>query len=134
MRSRVAIIDLHELPDSLMSIYEIILVEDIVKWFIGSRDNKVVMIVDNAEGLMGNKDLLNSLINSIRIGRSHGIYFVVATRLFSRKLYREFGNLMMMRMNDSTKLGCQENTNLLNNEFILISPWLNINCIKGSIA
>ncbi|ADN50777.1 helicase HerA domain-containing protein [Vulcanisaeta distributa] len=134
LRSRVAIIDLHELPDSLMSIYEIILIEDIVKWFIGSRDNKVIMIVDNVEGLMGNKDLLNSLINSIRIGRSHGIYFIVATRLFSRKLYREFGNLMIMRMNSSTKLGCQENTNLLNNEFILISPWLNINCIKGSIA
>ena len=134
LRSRVAIIDLHELPDSLMSIYETILIEDIIKWFIGSRDNKVIMVVDNAEGLMGNKDLLNSLISNVRIGRSHGIYFIVATRLFSRRLYREFGNLMIMRMNGSMKFGCQENMNLLNNEFILISPWLNVNCIKGSIA
>ena len=134
LRSRVAIIDLHELPDSLMSIYETILIEDIIKWFIGSRDNKVIMVVDNAEDLMSNKDLLNSLINSIRIGKSHGIYFIVATRLFSKKLYREFGNLMIMRMNSPIKFRCQENTNLLNNEFILISPWLNINCIKGSIA
>ena len=134
LRSRVAIIDLHELPDSLMSIYETILIEDIIRWFIGSRDNRVIMVVDNAEGLMGNKNLLNSLINSVRIGRFHGIYFIVATRLFSKKLYREFGNLMIMRMNSPIKFGCQENTNLLNNEFILISPWLNINCIKGSIA
>ncbi|WP_446752224.1 helicase HerA domain-containing protein [Vulcanisaeta sp. JCM 16161] len=134
LRSRVAIIDLHELPDPLMNIYETILIEDIIRWFIGSRDNKVIMVVDNAEGLMGNKDLLNSLINNVRIGRSHGIFFIVATRLFSKKLYREFGNLMIMRMNGSMKFGCQENTNLLNNEFILISPWLNISCIKGSIA
>ncbi|MGC9180036.1 MAG: helicase HerA domain-containing protein [Vulcanisaeta sp.] len=135
LKNRVAVIDLHELPDSLMNIYETILIEDITKWFMGSKDNRVIMIVDNAEGLMSNKDLLNSLINSMRIGRTHGVFFIIATRLFSRKLYREFGNLVIMRMNSSLKLSnCSEGMNLLNDEFILISPWLNINCIKGSIA
>ncbi|WP_243666901.1 hypothetical protein [Vulcanisaeta sp. JCM 16159] len=83
---------------------------------------------------MGNKDLLDALINSVRIGRSHGIHFIVATRLFSRRLYMEFGNLMIMRMNTSIKLSCPDGLNLLNNEFVLVSPLLNINCIKGSIA
>ncbi|WP_243666902.1 DUF87 domain-containing protein [Vulcanisaeta sp. JCM 16159] len=51
LKSRVVLIDLHELPSSLIGIYEIILIEDIIKWFMSSRDNKVVMVVDNAEGL-----------------------------------------------------------------------------------
>ncbi len=133
LRSKVVVVDLHELPDELMGIYEVAFIEDVTRWFMGSRGNGVVVVVDNAEGLMSNKDLLNSLIRSVRIGRSHGISFIVATRSFSRRLYGEFGNIIIMRMNGSVKLNCRDGANLLSNEFILISPWLNIGCIKGSV-
>ncbi|MGC8542741.1 MAG: helicase HerA domain-containing protein, partial [Vulcanisaeta sp.] len=136
LKSKLVIFDIHELPESIINIYETLLIEDIVKWFTGSQGVRAVMVVDNAEGLMTNEDLLNSVINSIRIGRIYGVSFIIAARSFSRRLHREFGNTIFMRMSSiSSKIrGCHESTNLLNNEFILVSPWLNVGCIKGLIA
>ncbi|GAB6944469.1 helicase HerA domain-containing protein [Vulcanisaeta sp. JCM 14467] len=134
LRGNVVIIDLHGLPIPLMDIYEVVLIEDIVKWIMRSKSDKTLLIVDNAEGLMYNEDLVNSLINSMRISKYHGVSFIVATRSFSRKLYNEFSNFIIMRMSKPLNLSCPEGANLLNNEFILISPLLNIKCIKGSVA
>ncbi|KUO79154.1 MAG: hypothetical protein AT718_02175 [Vulcanisaeta sp. JCHS_4] len=135
LRNKLVIFDIHELPEYLLNVYEVVLMEDIIRWLMGLRNGKVIIVVDNAEGLMGSNDLLSTLINNVRIGRIYGVSFIIATRTFSRKLYREFGNVVFMRMSNSPlRINCNETTNLLNNEFILLSPWLNIDCIKGSIA
>ncbi len=136
LKSRITIIDLHELPESLMNIYEVILMEDIVKWFMGSRNNKVIIVVDNAEGLANDKNVLSALIRSMRGGKAYGVSFIVSTRIPIRKIYTEFGNIILMRISTGfLRLGgCRDDTNLLDKEFLLISPLLNINCLKGSLA
>ena len=136
LRNKIIVFDIHEMPEHLLNIYETILIEDVIKWFMGSPGNKAVMIIDNAEGLIDNKNLLNALVNSVRVGKLYGVFFIIATRVFSRKLYREFSNVVFMRMSNSSMVGlkCYDPANLLNNEFIVISPWFNINCIKGSVA
>ncbi|BDR91515.1 helicase HerA domain-containing protein [Vulcanisaeta souniana] len=136
LKGRVTVIDLHELPESLMNIYETILIEDIIGWFRGSRNNRVVIVVDNAEGLANDKNVLSALISNMRIGKAHGVSFIVSTRVPIRKIYTEFGNIAIMRTNtDPLRLGgCQDDTGLLDKEFLLVSPLLNINCLKGSLA
>ncbi|WP_069806722.1 hypothetical protein [Vulcanisaeta thermophila] len=122
--SKFVVYDLHEMPMELMNTYQLVLMKNVLRWFI-TEGRRALLILDDVDGIIRSRRLLNEFINLIRL-KNNNVAMIISSRVNNGEIRNHVGSTVMTGSMPGDCVGAPTT----DKPITLITP---TRCITGSL-